>query len=227
LLLLRLRDRNPEQAGGAEVLLVVRCGALALTGGRTFALSARSFLATVVGGSPTAFAARHLKPSISRDGDKPANCSRPAYPQKTRAATGTHRGHGPDLGFIYMSPEPDDVGLLWTVSLGESLPAGMPVAAFNEAPNCCKRLPVDRGLVVAGGNLFLYELFGNRNKGARHCEGLPGGAWMLDPATGRFTRQVATELHFNGLIADPAELVLYGIALGGDNSPGSQNNSSG
>jgi hypothetical protein len=122
--------------------------------------------------------------------------------------------------YLYVS-RPDDAGLLWTVSPGaESLPAGIPVAAFNEAPNCYKRLPVERGLVAAGGNLFLYEPFGNRNKGARLCEGLPGGAWMLDPATGRLTRQVATELHFSGLIADPAEPVLYGVALGGGNSLG-------
>jgi hypothetical protein len=122
--------------------------------------------------------------------------------------------------YLYVS-RPDDAGLLWPVSPdAESLPAGIPVAAFNEAPNCYKRLPVGRGLVAAGGNLFLYEPFGNRNKSARHCGGLPGGAWILDPATGRLTRQVATELHFSGLVADPAEPVLYGMALGGDNSQG-------
>jgi hypothetical protein len=122
--------------------------------------------------------------------------------------------------YLYVS-RPGDAGLLWTVSPGaESLPAGIPVSPFNEAPNCYKRLPVVRDLVAAGGNLFLYEPFGNRNKGARHCEDLPGGAWMLDPTTGRLTRQIATELHFSGLIADPTEPKLYGIALGSDNSLG-------
>ena len=43
---------------------------------------------------------------------------------------------------------------------------------------------------------------------------------MLDPATGRLPRQVATELHFSGLVADPAKPVFYGIALGGGNSLG-------
>jgi hypothetical protein len=122
--------------------------------------------------------------------------------------------------YLYVS-RPDDAGLIWTVAAGaESLPAGIPVEAFNQAPNCNEPLPVGRGLVTAGGNLFLYEPFGNRNVSARHCEGLPGGAWVLDPATGRLTRQIAAELHFSGLIADPAEPVLYGIALGGDNSLG-------
>ena len=43
---------------------------------------------------------------------------------------------------------------------------------------------------------------------------------MLDPTTGHLTRQVAKELHFSGLIADPAKPVLYGIALGSENSLG-------
>jgi hypothetical protein len=72
--------------------------------------------------------------------------------------------------YLYVS-RPDDAGLLWTVSPdAESLPAGIPVAAFNEVPNCYKRLPMDRGLVPAGSYLFLYEPFGNGIKGARHCE---------------------------------------------------------
>jgi hypothetical protein len=74
--------------------------------------------------------------------------------------------------------------------------------------------------VAAGGSLFLFEPFGNRNKGTRLCDDLPGGAWTLDPATGRLDRQIAPELHFSTLISDPSQSELYGTAIAGPGNHG-------
>jgi hypothetical protein len=75
--------------------------------------------------------------------------------------------------------------------------------------------------VAAGGNLFLFESFGSRNKDSRPwCPGLPGGAWILDPATGRLTAHIAPEFHFSSLIADTFGAALYGAALAGSGSVG-------
>ncbi len=116
-----------------------------------------------------------------------------------------------DRFFLYVS-RPDDPGLLWIVPPGaESLGAGTPVAPFNEDAACGPRLPVVKHLVAAAGRLFLFESFGNTNKSSRQCSGLPGGAWSVDPATGRLAGPIAPEFHFSSLIADPSGAVLYGI----------------
>ncbi len=113
--------------------------------------------------------------------------------------------------YLYVS-RPDDPGLLWIVPPGvESLGAGIPVTSFNEAPGCSPRLPVVKHLVAAAGRLFLFESFGNTNKSSRQCSGLPGGAWIVDPDTGRLTAHIAPEFHFSGLIAAPSGAVVYGV----------------
>ncbi len=125
-----------------------------------------------------------------------------------------------DRFYLYVS-RPDDPGRLWVVSPGTgSLGAGIPVAAFNEDAGCGCRLPVVKHLVEAGGKLFVFESFGTRDKGGRQCSGLAGGAWILDPATGRLTAQIAPEFHFSSLLADPSGTALYGAALAGSGSVG-------
>ena len=77
-----------------------------------------------------------------------------------------------------------------------------------------------RSILSSGDNLILYEPFGNRLRTSRHCEGIPGGAWFVDPATGRLTKQIAPEFHFASLIPDGLQPVLYATALAGKNSIG-------
>ncbi len=127
-----------------------------------------------------------------------------------------------DRFYLYVA-RPDHPGLLWIVSPdAKPLSTGIPVAPFNEDPNCSRHSPVVKNLVAAGGNLLLYETFGNRNKSSRRCAGLPGGAWIVDPATGRLVNQIAPEFHFSSLIANPSGTALYGVALalGGNDSLG-------
>jgi hypothetical protein len=128
------------------------------------------------------------------------------------AAQGVWSG---DRFYLYVA-RPNDPGFLWTVLPGaERLGAGMAVAPFNEALSCQERLPVDKGIVAAAGNIFLYEPFGSKADRAGTCEmTLPGGAWIVDTATGRLTNQIAAGFHFNRLIPDQSGATLYGVALG-------------
>ena len=128
------------------------------------------------------------------------------------SATGVWSG---DRFYLYVA-RPNDPGLLWTVLPGtEVLGAGLGVAPFSEAPGCRQRLPVAKGLVAAGGNIFLYEPFGSKADRTLSCEmALPGGAWMVDIATGRLANQIASEFHFSRLIADRSGSTLYGVVLG-------------
>jgi hypothetical protein len=43
---------------------------------------------------------------------------------------------------------------------------------------------------------------------------LCGGAWMLDPATERLQRQIASEFHLNRPLLDSSGSTLYGVGLG-------------
>jgi hypothetical protein len=61
----------------------------------------------------------------------------------------------------------------------------------------------------------MYEDFGFKidRRNRRACAGaIPGGAWVVDPSTGQFTRQIAPELHFSALLADQSGLALYGLS---------------
>ena len=125
-----------------------------------------------------------------------------------------------DRFYLYIQ-RPDHPGFLWTVLPGtESLGAGVAVSAFNEVPNCFRPMPATRGILASGDNLILYEPFGNRLASSRHCEGIPGGAWFVDPSTGRLTKQIAPEFHFASLIPDDLQPVLYATALAGKDSIG-------
>ncbi len=127
-------------------------------------------------------------------------------------ATGAWSG---DRFYLYVQ-RPNDPGFLWTVLPGaEALGQGIQVTPFNAAAACGGQLPTDRGIVAAAGNVFLYELFGSKADRAGACgAALPGGAWQLDPDTGKLTNQVASEFRFNNLIPDPSGQALYGVALG-------------
>ncbi len=121
--------------------------------------------------------------------------------------------------FYFYVACPNHPGFLWTVSPGATeLGAGVPVAPFGEAPDCQERLPLDKMLVAAGETLLLHEPFGSKADRTPGCQTrLPGGAWMLDPATGRLTRQIAAGFHFNVLIPDSSGSTLYGVDPGNGN----------
>jgi len=60
-----------------------------------------------------------------------------------------------------------------------------------------------------------YEPFGSKADRTATCEtALSGGAWILDPPTGRLTSQIASEFHFNRLISGQSGSMLYGVVMG-------------
>jgi hypothetical protein len=73
------------------------------------------------------------------------------------------------------------------------------------------------GLAAASGNLFLYEMFGWKLDRRTNCFGVQGGAWIVEPSSGRLLAHVAPDLHFSELIADREKGELYGISAGDPN----------
>jgi hypothetical protein len=62
------------------------------------------------------------------------------------------------------------------------------------------------------GNLFLYEPFGWIGDRRNSCSGVPGGAWIVDPATGELLVHIASDLYFSQLVAEREEGELFSIA---------------
>ena len=119
--------------------------------------------------------------------------------------------------YFYAGKGDGTAARIWTVSpesteFGE----GVEIGPFGQIPGCSE--PPEVELTAAGGNLFLYELFGWKLDRRSQCYGeIPGGAWLLEPRTGRLLRQVAPDLHFSAIIPDWTRPVLYGLATEGPN----------
>jgi hypothetical protein len=108
-------------------------------------------------------------------------------------------------------------GRLWSVS-GETpqLGAGATVAPIGRLSGCSDQS--SKAIIAAAGNLFIYEEFGFKVDRRNGCAGrVPGGAWLVDPATGELNRQIAPDLHFSALLSDPVGSQLYGLSPGGPN----------
>src|SRR5712691_7234168 len=107
-----------------------------------------------------------------------------------------------DRFYFYAGKGDGSAARIWTVSpesteLGE----GVEIEPLGQIPGCSDPLGVE--LTAAGGNLFLYEVFGWKLDRRSQCYGeIPGGAWLLEPRTGRLLRQVAPDLHFSAIIPD-------------------------
>jgi len=106
-------------------------------------------------------------------------------------------------------------GRLWAVSPETAqLDAGVAVQAFGQVAGCREPVPIDT--VSLGNRLFLYETFGSKVDRRDRCRGVPGGAWLLDPAAGSLSHQIAPDSHFAMLLSDPEEALLYGLVAPGD-----------
>jgi hypothetical protein len=122
-----------------------------------------------------------------------------------------------DHFLFYAAKEDGSAARLWSVTPETTeLGDGVAVEPFAQVPGCSSY--VEAGLAAApGGNLFLYEMFGWKLDRRTRCQGVPGGAWLVDPASGRLLRHIATELYFSELIADRHNAELYGISCGDAN----------
>jgi hypothetical protein len=141
-----------------------------------------------------------------------------ALPLTEEACGGNWYAQGAWSGdrFYFYVACPNHPGFLWTVSPGaHELGAEMPVAPFASNSGCRSSLPVVKTLASLAGKLFLYESFGSKSDRTGGCpNALPGGAWILDPATGQLSGAIATGIHFNRLAANRSGSMLYGVDPG-------------
>jgi hypothetical protein len=115
--------------------------------------------------------------------------------------------------FFYGTKEDGSDALLWSGSPDASeLGHGVSVDPFAKVPGCSSNVPT----VLAGAaeNLFLYERFGWIDDRRTSCSRVPGGAWIIDPSTGKLLAHVAPDLYFSALVPDREKGELYGISVG-------------
>lgn len=123
--------------------------------------------------------------------------------------------------FYFYAANGTNSGRLWTVSPGaEQLGPGVEVGAFGDVPGCKHGAPVATALTAAAGSLFVYEPSGGKSDRSLDCPNAPGGAWIVDPATGRLTGQIAAGFHFNRLVAARSGKDIYGLDPGNVNWTG-------
>ena len=114
--------------------------------------------------------------------------------------------------FYFIAGSKENSGHLWMVSPDTiELGAGVPVDDYGEASSCTH--PAFSELLAAGDKVFLYEPFGFKVDRRVRCHiPVPGGVWMIDPATGRQAGRTAIGLHFSTVVADRTGTFLYGLA---------------
>jgi hypothetical protein len=102
-------------------------------------------------------------------------------------------------------------GHLWAVIPGATqLDAGVTLTQ----PGGCSPTSAS-GITAAAGKIFLYEAFGFKVDQANACVGsVPGGMWIVDPATGRLSDKMDTQYRFSYLLPDPQGMALYGVDPG-------------
>lgn len=129
-------------------------------------------------------------------------------------ASGTWSG---DDFYLYANKFGQPDARIWTLSINTTqLDDGVTVEPHGEVPGC--QHEIFEAVTAAGGNLFLYELFGGKFDRRSGCDQtIPGGAWLLDPRTGRLLKHIAPDLYFSELIPDRARPVLYGLSTDDEN----------
>jgi hypothetical protein len=121
-----------------------------------------------------------------------------------------------DRFYLYAASS-DGSGRLWNVApetpqLGD----GVFVAPIGRLAGCPDQS--SKAMAAAAGMLLLYEEFGFKLDRRNRCAGsVPGGAWVVDPATGELTRRIAPDMHFAALLPDQEGSRLYGLSPGGPN----------
>jgi hypothetical protein len=101
-------------------------------------------------------------------------------------------------------------GQLWRVKSDNSALEGPVNVDFPDLASDCERQV--QGMVGAGGQLFLFELFGVKGDRRDGCaRDVPGGLLSIDTQTGGILARLAPEFHFASLIPGADGKELYGI----------------
>ncbi|HEY7303753.1 MAG TPA: hypothetical protein VH601_06560 [Bryobacteraceae bacterium] len=111
---------------------------------------------------------------------------------------------------FYVYATHDGSGRLWILA-PESTQFGnaIPVPQPDQVPGCSHETPTD--ITAIGDRLLMYEIFGSKIDRRERCDDTPGGAWIMEPATGQLTRLVASTLHFWQLVPNRSGSEVYGI----------------
>jgi hypothetical protein len=100
-------------------------------------------------------------------------------------------------------------GQLWRVKSDNSaLDGPVNVEVHDLSSDCVSQ---DRGMVGAGGQLFLFELFGAKGDRRDCARDVRGGLLSVDTQTGKILARLAPEVHFASLIPSADGKELYGI----------------
>lgn len=102
-------------------------------------------------------------------------------------------------------------GRLWILSPESTqLGDGIPVQEPGQVPGCSDEALTDINAI--GDRLLVFEIFGSKIDRRERCDDAgPGGAWIMEPATGQLTRLVASTLHFWQLVPNRSGSEIYGI----------------
>lgn len=110
--------------------------------------------------------------------------------------------------YIYASR--NGTGRLWHVSPdNDELGEGVALPEVEQTSGCQTERLIN--LATAGDRLVVYEIFGGKLDRRDRCDGIRGGAWVLDPDTSRIVLQIAPHLHFWQLAPSRTGAELYGI----------------
>jgi hypothetical protein len=129
-------------------------------------------------------------------------------------ASGTWSG---DNFYLYANKFGQPDARVWTLSSSTTqLDDGVTVDPHGEVPGC--RRETFEAVTAAADNLYLYEHFGGKFDRRSGCDQkIPGGAWLLDPTTGRLVKHVAPDLYFTEIVPDRTQPILYGLSADGEN----------
>lgn len=140
----------------------------------------------------------------------------PARSEEGARASGGWAGNS----FYFFIESKQNSSHLWKLSPeATELGPGVPVENVGYTSGCTQ--PAFSDLLAAGDKVFLYEPFGFKGDRRERCHvPVPGGVWMIDPATGRQVGRTAIGLHFSTVVADRTGTFLYGLASEGLNQQG-------
>jgi hypothetical protein len=112
--------------------------------------------------------------------------------------------------YFYVYATDHGSGRLWALTPESTqLGDGVPITGLGQVPGCSTDAITN--ITAAGGHLVIYEVFGSKIDRRERCKDVPGGAWIVDPATGQLPMQVASEFHFWMLMPNHAGSELYGV----------------
>lgn len=113
---------------------------------------------------------------------------------------------------FYVYTMHDESGWLWRVSpqsdsFGEPVAVPGPIAIQG----CEDKEPPLVEMSTVGSRLIVHETFGGKLDQRQHCDAVPGGAWIVDPAALGTVRRLAPQLYFWRLVAGQDGNSLYGV----------------